>query len=176
MLYYFSYGSNMSTRRLRARTPSARKVNNASLSQHQLLFHHASEIDGSAKCNALYTGNPVHVVHGVLFAIDKHEKPVLDKCESLGIGYEEKFVSVETVDGTIIEALTYTSLRVKEDLKPFSWYKQHVLRGAIEHGLPEEYLVSIDTVESIFDSNQTRHEQELAVYDSSTTGSTSSGH
>lgn len=176
MLYYFSYGSNMSTRRLRARTPSARKINNASLFRHQLLFHHASELDGSAKCNAWYTGNPTDVVYGVLFIIEKQEKPVLDKCESLGIGYEEKFVSVETVEGNIVKALTYTSLRVNEDLKPFSWYIQHVIQGALEHRLPEEYLARIHTIDSIVDSNRVRHERELAIYDSSTTGSTSSGH
>ena len=115
------------------------------------------------------------MVHGVLFEINPHEKPVLDKCESLGIGYEECIVEVASSRGTKFEALTYISIRVEREIQPFSWYKEHVLRGAIEHALPNDYLATIDAVECIDDHNLHRHETELSIYYSSTTGSTSSG-
>ncbi len=165
----------MSTARLCARTPSAKKIDIATLRQHQLFFHHASEKDNSAKCNALFTGNNQHVVHGVLFEINPDEKPVLDRCESLGIGYEECIVEVAPTRGGRIEALTYISMRVEPAIQPFSWYKEHVLRGAMEHALPRDYLAAIDAVECINDHNLHRHQTELSIYYSSTTGSTSSG-
>ena len=38
-LLYFAYGSNLSTPRLRARVPSARKLESAVLTHHRLVFH-----------------------------------------------------------------------------------------------------------------------------------------
>lgn len=47
----FSYGSNMSQRRLKARVPSARFIAVAERPDHRLRFHKSAG-DGSAKCNA----------------------------------------------------------------------------------------------------------------------------
>lgn len=158
----FCYGSNMSQRRLRARVPSARFVAVADLPAHRLRFHKSTR-DGSAKCDAEETGNPDHRVIGVIYEIADHEKPDLDRHEALGFGYDEKQVEAITEQGRF-HAWMYYATRIDESLKPFHWYKDHVLIGARENSLPADYIAQIEAVESINDPKPERHERELAIY------------
>ena len=160
-LYYFSYGSNMSTRRLAARVPSAKKICNAYLPGHQFRFHKRGK-DDSAKCDAHFTANAKDHVKGVLFEILAAEKPLLDAIE--GQGYESKNVSVVTDDEKTIDAFTYVALHIDKSLKPYHWYKQHILAGAREHQFPEDYISSIETIESIEDKDAARIERETGIY------------
>jgi len=47
---------------------------------------------------------------------------------------------------------------------PYHWYKSHVLRGAIEHQLPADYISLIEATRSKRDPDYIRSEQELAIY------------
>lgn len=163
-MYYFSYGSNMSTRRIQARVPAARIFSSAVLERHRLVFHKVSNNDATAKCDAWETGLTQDRVHGVIFTVSEQDKLVLDEYEGLGQGYEEKMVQVKLINGEMIEAVTYYATRVDPALKPLDWYKHHVLRGAREHGLPEEYIQVIETVEHIVDNDNERRERELSIY------------
>lgn len=158
----FCYGSNMSRRRLQARVPSARFVAVAELPGHQLRFH-KSAMDGSAKCDAEETGNPRDQVVGVIYEINASEKPDLDRHEALGFGYDEKQVDVLTGKGGL-RAWMYFATRINDSLKPFHWYKEHVLTGARENALPADYIARIEAVASIDDPKARRSERELAIY------------
>jgi len=162
-MLYFSYGSNMSSRRLRYRVPSAEFNTVATLHGHELCFHKQS-MDGSAKCDAYETGDDRHSIIGVVFDLTESEKPMLDTYEGLGHGYDQKVVEVVTSSGHIIEAMTYYALIIDSSLKPYHWYKQHVLRGAREHGLPAEYTELIAAIDSLEDPDDSRHEREMAIY------------
>lgn len=162
-MLYFSYGSNMSSRRIRQRVPSANLIAVATLHGHELRFHKRS-VDGSAKCDAYATGEDTHSIIGVMFDITESEKPMLDTYEGLGHGYEQKVVEVVTSSGHIIDAMTYYALTIDPVLKPYHWYKQHVLRGAMEHDLPGEYTRRILGIDSIEDPDASRHEREMAIY------------
>jgi gamma-glutamylcyclotransferase len=162
-MLYFSYGSNMSTPRLRNRVPSARPVAVARLDRHRLMFHKKS-VDGSAKCDAEPTNDVNDVVFGVDFEIATSEKPALDRCEGLNIGYEAKTVSVMAAGGEAMKAFSYCATHIDTELKPYPWYKEHVVRGAREHGLPEEYIHAIAAMETISDPDQARHDRELSIY------------
>lgn len=164
MIYYFSYGSNMSTRRIEARVPAATKVDTAVLECHRLSFHKISNIDATAKCDAWETGFTEDRIHGVVFTISEEDKLVLDEYEGLGQGYEEKMVQVELINGEIIEAMTYYATRIDPALKPLDWYKRHVIHGAREHGLPEAYIRAIELVEHIVDNDNERRDRELSIY------------
>lgn len=94
----FSYGSNMSQRRVQAWVPSAWFVAVAELPAHRLCFHKSAG-DGSAKYDAEETGNPDDRVIGVVYEIADAEKPDLDRHEALGFGYEEKQVELSTGSG-----------------------------------------------------------------------------
>lgn len=158
----FSYGSNMSLARLQQRVPSARFVAVATLPAHRLRFHKVSD-DGSGKCDAEETGNPEDRVFGVVYEISGSEKPVLDQKEGLGSGYDEKVVEL-TTDQERITALMYFATIVDSRLKPYRWYRNHVLVGARENGLPAEYIAQIETLEAVDDPDTRRHERELAIY------------
>lgn len=160
---YFAYGSNMSLTRLQQRVPSAKRLDTVTLQNHQLRFHMSSH-DGSGKCNAYQTNNENHKVIGALFEIDINEKDVLDRAESLGFGYGEKFVCVQSESGEVFEALTYYALKLDHTLKPYSWYLNHVIVGARETQLPTEYLEIIETTESIEDLDEQRAKIELAMH------------
>ena len=155
----------MSSRRLLSRVPSALKVGTAILSHHELRFHKVSNKDGSAKCDVMETGDQQHNVIGVVFDIPEIEKSNLDLAEGLGSGYEIKDVEVELFNGVVIEAYTYYATSINPELQPFYWYKQHVLTGALEHGLPEYYVQFIQSISCVDDPDLERHNKELAIYD-----------
>ena len=161
---YFAYGSNMSISRLRERVPSAESVGCHSLKKHDLRFHKSSK-DGSGKCDAHYTGDGADIIFGALFEICPTDKPSLDKAEGLGYGYDEKTVVIHASDGSSIEATTYFATAIDRNLKPYSWYVNHVLVGASEISLPGEYVQSrICGIESIHDPDKTRDFRERAIH------------
>ena len=89
----------MLIKKIKARCPSAEKIEPVKHSQymirnHIFKFHKKSSKDFSAKGDAERTNNIDDVVYGVLFSIEEEEKSKLDKAEGLGYGYEEKIVDV----------------------------------------------------------------------------------
>jgi len=160
---YFAYGSNMSLRRLRARVPSAQKFCRARLPLHQLRFHKQSHVDGSAKCDAFFTGASSDNVEGVIYQFNLSEQPKLDSVEGVGNGYEIKQVTLITEQGDLI-AYTYIATDIDNALLPFDWYKQHVLVGAKENRLPQSYIDEIIAVPVTQDVDKLRRQRELGLY------------
>lgn len=163
-LLYFAYGSNMSTARLRARTPSARSIGVARLDGHALRFHKRGR-DGSGKCDAFATGDAADRVIGVLYALDASELGLLDAAEAVNKGYTREPVTVVTGDGRRIEALTYLAMPgyIEEGLVPFGWYRAFVHAGAVEHHLPAEYISSAIEVADRPDPDGSRDRRERSV-------------
>jgi len=153
----------MSLLRLQERVPSAKKLDVVTLRDHALRFHMFST-DGSGKCDAFHTNNREDKVIGVLFEINESEKAILDRAESLGVGYDEKLVFVQNKAGDTFEALTYFALKIDVSLKPYSWYLNHVVIGAKETNLQADYLALIESVECVEDPDKSREEKELAMY------------
>ena len=143
---YFAYGSNMSSERLLARTPSAVSLGRARLPGYTLRWHKLGR-DGSGKCDIESSDAPDSAVWGVLYEIDLADKDHLDAVEGLGVGYDGQTVRVQTDTG-VSDAFTYKARPDKIDpaLRPLAWYKGHVLRGATQHGLPGEYVRRIAAV------------------------------
>lgn len=140
-LLYFAYGSNLSTLRLRRRVPSARPLAVARLGAHRLHFHLRGR-DGSAKCDAYFTGRPGDAVWGVVWELDPDHKGALDDAEGLGYTYDEADVQVTAADGARLNAFTYRARaeRIVSGLAPYGWYRDFVLSGAREHGLPQALI------------------------------------
>jgi hypothetical protein len=162
-MYYFAYGSNMSSARLRRRIVHMQKVTVASLHGYQLVFHKRG-MDGSGKCHVQYTGEAQDRVLGVVYDICDRSRLLLDEFEGLGRGYEAMPVNLVAADRQRVHAFTYYATHLDEKLLPFDWYKQHVVLGAEEQGLPDEYIKRIRTIETIEDSNINRIQTELAVH------------
>ena len=162
-MLYFAYGSNMSIKRFQQRVTTAKLIGQYKLLEHQLKFHKIGK-DNSAKCDAYFTGNKKDQVLGVVFNFERQEKSQLDIAEDLGIGYQEKNVKLVNQQGSVLEAYTYYAIKIQFDLKPFSWYKEHVIYGAKEANLPNDYLNYIINHPEIIDSNQERENRELSIY------------
>ncbi len=145
--------------------PSCKPLGIATLPGHVLRFHKRSNIDESGKCNAFASGDENCVI-GVLFSFDPAERVKLDKAEGVGKGYEHAMVTVINDKGRRRKVLTYlaTPDYIDDSLKPFSWYKDFVLAGGREHGLPPEYIAEyIESVEAIEDPDRSRDKMQRAT-------------
>ena len=161
---YFAYGSNMSVCRLRKRVKSAEPKERAILRCHRLEFHKKSK-DKSGKCDIVLS-SAADAVWGRVYHIDYEHKKNLDCYEGLGSGYYEKYVTVELDCGSTIRAVTYYAnpKKTKLGLKPYTWYKKHVLKGAKEAHLPPEYIKRIKAIDAIKDCCKEREARELEIY------------
>ena len=160
---YFAFGSNLSSARLLERIPEASKHCVAILEQHRLCWHKKGR-DLSGKCDIDFTGNPEDTVYGVIYQVTHDEKLALDAYEGAGIGYERREIEVTALHGELIEVFTYYAIEVDQRRQPYHWYKEHVLRGALEHGLPQHYVEYIRVTPSIDDHDAERHHRELSIY------------
>jgi hypothetical protein len=159
---YFAYGSNMAIQRLQRRTPSASLLEVACLREHELRWHKPGR-DGSGKCDAFFTGDPSHTVWGAVYAISNHERPMLDRVEHIGIGYESRTVTVHGRSGSI-DVMAYCALQFETGLRPFDWYKNYVVQGARQLILPPEYITAIERVEAMADPDPDRSRLHLGTH------------
>ena len=157
LLVGFAYGSNLHPARLRARVPSAEFLVRARLGGYELRFHKRG-LDGSGKADAFLTGTPEHVVWGMLFTLDRVDKPRLDRVEDLGGSYRQVEVRVEAVDGGFHSAFAYVALpaAIEEGLPPYRWYKELVVAGAREHGFPAGYIHRLERLPARTDPDPAR--------------------
>ena len=164
---YFGYGSNMLTCKLKDRCPSAVPIGICKIKKHSLKFHKVSHAiskknrirDISGKGDIVPSESETDEVYGVLFSIDESHKSRLDKAEGYPkYGYDKKTIDVIIIKGEKYRPVMYfakpTAIDPKK--KPYHWYKEQVVQGAREHGLPEYYIKKIKAVESIPDQDQER--------------------
>ncbi|HKK15194.1 MAG TPA: gamma-glutamylcyclotransferase family protein [Gammaproteobacteria bacterium] len=157
-LLYLAYGSNLHPRWLQSRVPSAEIVQKTSLDGWSLRFNKHSHTDGSAKCNILETGNANDCVHGVVYRLKTIEKAALDRAEG---GYNCVDVNLPDL-GQVMVYLARTA-NINNELRPYSWYRDIVIAGAILHGLPENYINRIKTVEAITDTDPAREREHRSI-------------
>lgn len=162
-MLYFAYGSNMSRTRLEERVGSVGKIAICKLYRHCLQFHKVGR-DNSAKCDALFTGNPEDFLYGVLYRLGDQQKVLLDGIEGVGNGYEEKSVSVISEDEIEYTAVLYCATNTDKGLPCFRWYLIHVLKGAEEANLPLWYRDQISSIKTVDDWDNQREKRELEIY------------
>ena len=160
---YFAYGSNMFTRRLRGRTPSARVIGAGHIYNCRLTFDKVSR-SNSGKATIQISEDFQETVCGVLFSIHRDEESKLDKAEDYPNSYEKQEVKVNHGKG-IIDAMTYISTKRDSKFLPHHWYKRYVVEGAVEHELPEDYVEHLRRFASIPDPDTERSKREEAILD-----------
>lgn len=151
---YFAYGSNMLTRRLAGRTPSAKKEGIGYVEGRRLAFDKVSS-DGSGKADIEITDKQTDRVYGVLFKIARTEEGELDAHEGLNKGYRKDTVQVVMESGKVA-AQTYIATKKDSTRFPYDWYKAFVVAGAVEHSLPHGYVEKLRTVASKPDPDKKR--------------------
>ncbi len=133
-ILYFAFGSNMCTARMKQRIPSARVIGPATL-PHWILVCNKLGRDGSAKANIVRRHGAN--VHGIIYALNANDLEILDRIEA---GYQRKTLKVISPASVSARAEAYVATRLTPDPLPYGWYKDLILSGAREHGLPESYL------------------------------------
>jgi hypothetical protein len=138
--------------------PSAQLVGVIELSQHCLAFQKRGN-DGSSKCNLVCTGEEFDGVCGAVYQMDPIHKQALDCFEGQGNGYHDSQLTVE-LHGKEYSTFTYfaQASHIAHGLKPYHWYKNLVVLGAKHLQFPNAYIRSIELIESVEDSDETRRE------------------
>ena len=137
---YFAYGSNMDPDQMARRCPGGRSLGKALLRGYRLVFTWDS---------ARWQGGVGHVIEdpddavwGVLWDLDDEHVASLDVYEGIADGiYRQGTVTVEH-DGAMVEALIYFSNDDRE-LRPSRRYVRALMRGAVAHGFPDDYVERI---------------------------------
>lgn len=167
--YYFAYGSNMLTKRLKRRCPRANGVGRAYAADHAIEFSKPS-IDKSGKATLRHaTGGQTS---GFLFKMPITELGRLDACEGAGKGYErcDTFPVRLLDDDEILTATTYLATSPDSSLKPYDWYIALVIAGALEHQFSDDYLAELRRVEFVPDPDPDRKTRAAAIDDMSRAG------
>jgi hypothetical protein len=156
---YLAYGSNMFFQRLSGRVHSALFLGAARLPGYSLRWHKKSK-DGSGKCSLAPAEDGL--VYGALFAIPIAEEARLAAAE--GSGYRKVTVQVETDSGSLsAETFIAEPENVDETLRPFTWYRDLVVAGAVQAELPSEYVQSLKDVQARDDADTKRDARERSI-------------
>lgn len=153
-LRYAAYGSNLHPHRLRRRVPSATLLGSAFVAEGSLRFHKQG-MDGSGKCDLVESGAGAYVA---VYSMAASEKPLLDRYEHVGIGYNTARLEVRGFG----ECFTYraSESHIVDGLAPYCWYAEMVLTGCIAHGFPDDYLDMVRAVAPLRDPNAARRREQ----------------
>lgn len=156
----FAYGSNMFTVKMRQAAPSAEFRAIARLPRHRLRFNKMST-DGSGKGNIVPTDEAGGEVWGVVFEVEDGDRTSLNNSEG---GYAPVMIEVLTSEGTR-SVLTYIAKpnRVDDARRPYTWYKEFLVRGAQEHHLPQTYQEQLQAIVAAEDPNKRREQRSRAL-------------
>ena len=161
---YLAYGSNMLSARLRSRVPSAADPRVVALPGRAVLFHKRSWKDDSAKCDLVLALDPAAMAYGVVFDIDPTDRPALDAAEGCGRGYRREAFEV-VHGGQALHPFAYVAdaEAIESALLPYTWYRDQVVAGAKEHGLPADYVAALAGVLATVDPDPDRDATERSI-------------
>jgi len=143
-VWYFAYGSNLWIDQKTERTGPIRQGDQrpriARLSNYRLAFNKRGK--GGVVC-ANVVDSPSAEVLGVIYLCDSQSMDTMDAWE---IGYQRKMVKVTAENGEVFDAVTYVAKpeSLGPEGQPSDDYLGTILKGARAHGLPEEYIKSIE--------------------------------
>jgi gamma-glutamylcyclotransferase (GGCT)/AIG2-like uncharacterized protein YtfP len=152
---YFAYGSNMDTATLGGRRGVAwTRAGAAFLDGWRIAFDKPSML-GTGEGMATILRDAASSLWGVVYDISTEDLDHLELTEGVRIGhYERVEVPVRTSDGwpgaAIETAVTLASDHRDSSIRPTTRYRDILVRGASEHGLPAAWvdvLRRIDAVE-----------------------------
>jgi gamma-glutamylcyclotransferase (GGCT)/AIG2-like uncharacterized protein YtfP len=138
---YFAYGSNMNHKQMKERCPESHFLGSAKLVNYKLVFDGHSSIWDGAVANIVESKNDY--VLGGLFEITESDFDSLDRSEGYSSKiYNRKYFSVIPNKNKIDNVISYFRIG-KTPGKPSEKYKEQILQGVKDCGLPEDYINNI---------------------------------
>ena len=134
MSYYIAYGSNLNTRQMAYRCPTAKKLHTAILEGYSLEFR-------GREGNAYATISPFEdgKVPVLLWEIQAMDEQRLDLYEGWPRFYRKEMIPVE-IEGETREAMVYIMNGAQDLAMPSGRYWQTVWEGYEENGLDTDVL------------------------------------
>jgi len=156
-MLYFAYGSNMDRSELMHadRCPSAEFVCIAKLKKHRLAFTRKSINRGCGVADLLSDSG--QYVLGVVYEIPDFEVEFLDVAEGYRAGRDKNENSYNNVPCEVFKengqkildpVFTYIANKQENPPLPNEKYKKHLIKGAIEWGLPKEYIKTLEQIKT----------------------------
>jgi gamma-glutamylcyclotransferase len=147
---YFAYGFNLNLEKMNQKCTKPCVLAIARLANHKIGFYEHSVVwDGALETVIPDTQSEVW---GVLYQLEPYAWDQLDNCEDVRLdGTGEYFhYPVEVLDeqNTIREASMYKKARLGEPKLPSTEYLDVIIRGAKEQRLPEEYIKTLQNIDS----------------------------
>lgn len=139
-VWYFAYGSNMSIDQKQWRTGAIRQAIRCRLPGYAFSFTKRAD-DNTAYANI--EPDATGTVWGVAYLCDGAAMKVLDRCEGVAGGHYRRIqVQVFPEEGPPLPAIAYVaSDRYRcPPTPPRAAYRDAILTGAWQHGLPPEYI------------------------------------
>jgi cation transport regulator ChaC len=141
-LHYFAYGSNMNMKQIQARCTRPELIAVARLAQHRIAFFGHSKVwDGAIET---VVPAPDHDVWGVIYALPFSDRDRLDSWQDVrldGTGaYFHYPARVTDTQGQTHTVLLYKKDQLGKPRKPSREYLECIVQGAVERGLPAEYI------------------------------------
>jgi gamma-glutamylcyclotransferase (GGCT)/AIG2-like uncharacterized protein YtfP len=141
-MYYYAYGSNLSSRYLMHVCPSATFVMKADLPNFQVEFRHYSEKRQGGISSIIEA--PGQLVQGVIYEVPEKELMDLDILESVPKGlYRREIFLVLGEDGQWHRADLYRVSDPTGPYQPSKEYLEDMIEGAREHGLTPDYTAKL---------------------------------
>lgn len=149
-MYYFAYGSNLSSNCIRDYTPSAAFVMKADLPNYKVEFRHYSKNLGGGISSIVDT--PGALVKGVIYDVPESELEELDILESVPEGvYRRDTYVVMGEDGHWHHADLYRVSIPTGPHTPSTSYVDSMIDGAREHGLDAGYIAQLVAIRKSLD-------------------------
>lgn len=139
-MLYFAYGSNMNFEQMNERCPGGHVfLKRAFLRGYRFVYDGYSNYRKGAVANIVETREENDIVWGALFEINSECLSKLDSYEGYPYFYDRKEVIVQDDEGNQYRTIVY--LRTgKDESNPSESYKNIIIRGAKDCGIPDEYI------------------------------------
>jgi hypothetical protein len=151
LLWYFGYGSNMhSSIFVERRQMRPLAIRCGRLDDHRISFN--LPIGPGERGVANIEPQPGARTWGVLYLLTPEECGRLDRTEGVHLGvYDRIAVTAVAGNGERVPAFTYRSSWTREGRKPSARYLRLLVDGAIEKGLPSEYVRFLEAFDLAWD-------------------------
>jgi len=148
-VWYFAYGSNMQAATFRGRRQVApRSARGARVAGWRIVFDKPPFVPiGESFANIVC--DPAAEAFGVLYEIEAADLEHIEVTEGVKIGnYDRVEIEATAFDRPTEKIAAFALATTKSDptLRPTSRYMALVIEGALEHGLPTEYVEWLRTV------------------------------
>ncbi len=142
-LRYFAYGRNMAASAMELACPDHRYIGPAQLRDHRLAFTRRSRRTRTGVADVLEAAG--EHVWGALYELQEGDVSALDEKEGNGWAYERHSVRVAVGGASeLLEALVYMVIEPDgAHIQPSPEYRDALLTGARERGLPSEYVKAL---------------------------------